>query len=76
MSFPKLDLDNLFTYHPVHGDQPERYKYMRGLAKDLATAVQDLVPPSPEQTMAIRKIQEAIMWANAGIACNEKPTEE
>lgn len=66
-----FDLDNLFTYHPPKDDQPERYVKIRAAAKDLARAILESCPSSAERTLAVRKVQEASMWANASIACNE-----
>ena len=65
------DLDNWFTYHPPKVDQPERYAGIRNQAHDLALVIQLNVPAGPERTEAIKKLREAVMWANAGIACNE-----
>ena len=56
-----------FTYHPPTGDQPLFYEGVRERAKNLATFVFDFIPESPERTIAIRKIQEAVMAAN--LAC-------
>lgn len=68
-----LDLDNAFTYHAPHGDQIVRYAALRSAGKDLAAAIAASCPPSPERTAAINRVREAIMWANASIACHEKP---
>ena len=68
---PVFDLDKIFTYHAPKGDQGERYEHIRLAAKMFAETVCDLSPPSRECTHAINKIQEAVMWANAGIARNE-----
>ena len=76
MSHPEPDLDNLFTHHPPFDDQVERYEELRASAKDFATDIMARVPSSPERSTALRKIREAVMWANAGIACNEKPPRE
>ena len=73
---PEFDLDNLFTHHPPFGDQIERYKVIRTAGKDFATVILSDVPPSPERSTALRKIREAVMWANAGIACNENEKPE
>lgn len=62
---------NSFTYHPPKGDQAERYVILRDKAKELAMKIVELVPPSREQSLAITKLEETIMWANKGIACNE-----
>lgn len=65
------ELDNLFSYHPPKGNQTERYARLRDKAKEFAQEVIECTPPSADQTAAIRKIREAVMTANAAIACNE-----
>jgi hypothetical protein len=66
-----LDLDNIFTYHPPKGDQVDRFSDIRQSGKELAEIIVDSCPPSPERSTALAKVREAIMWANAAIACNE-----
>lgn len=66
-----LDLNNLFTYHPPHGDQVERFALIRDAGFQLATIVAQNTPGSVERSTALAKIREAVMWANAAIACNE-----
>lgn len=66
-----IDLDNLFTYHPPKGDQVERYAKLREAGKALAQSILDNTPPSADQSAAIRHVREAVMTANAAIACNE-----
>jgi hypothetical protein len=68
---PEFDLDNLFTYHPVKEGQCERYVEIREAAKAFAAVVVGCCPASADKTAAIRKIREAMMTANAAIACNE-----
>ena len=63
---------NAFSYHAPFGDQIERYQRLRKCGHDLAKEVTGSVPPSREALTALTKIEEAIMWANKGIACNEK----
>lgn len=70
---PKLDLDNIFTYHAPHGTQQERYVAIRDKAKELAALIQKSTPESREQSTALTNIQQAVMWANAAIAINEQP---
>lgn len=65
------ELENLFTYHAPKGDQAERYQKIREAGKNLAQVIIDSTPACPDQTAAIRKVREAIMTANAAIACNE-----
>lgn len=70
------DLIDLFTYHPPHGDQVTRYEEIREAGLALAELIDDLVPPSPERSTAVSRVRESVMWANAGIACNEPGPDE
>ncbi len=67
-------LENRFTYHAPHADQLPRYAAIRAVGKELAKLVMRYCPVSRERGIALDKIQEATMWANAAIACGE--TEE
>lgn len=64
-------IENSFTYHSPKEDQPERYVKLRDMAKDLAFTIVKNTPPSREQSLAITKLEESIMWANKAIACGE-----
>ena len=64
-------IENNFTDHPPKGDQPERYKLIRAEAKRLARVFDTQIPASREQSLAMTKLEEAVMWANAAIARNE-----
>lgn len=65
------DLENRFTYHPPKNDQQTRYVILRDEAKALAFRIVVLTPKSREQSLALTKLEEAVFWANAGIARNE-----
>jgi hypothetical protein len=65
-------LNNTFSYHKPEGDQPQRYEQIREAGKFFAEVVILNTPPSADQAAAIRKIREAVMTANAAIACNGK----
>jgi len=67
----QLDLENMFKYHAPTEDQVFRYGVLRDEAKLFAYAILEYAPESAERTLAIRKVQEAVMWANASIALNE-----
>lgn len=67
----KADIDNWFIYHSPTSDQPERYEKIRNKAKELAMIIFESCPDSADRTTAIRKLREAVMTANASIACNE-----
>lgn len=66
-----IDLENNYTYHPPKDDQPERYERIRYKAKMLAAYINEKCPDSREKSLAMTKIEEAVMWANASIARNE-----
>lgn len=60
-----------FTYHAPFGNQAERYGQIRAAARVFAEYIAERTPISDERTLALRKIQEAVFWANASIAVNE-----
>jgi hypothetical protein len=64
-------IENRFTYHAPKDGQPERYAEIRAKAKELALLINEDCPHSREQTIAINKLDECVMWANASIARNE-----
>ena len=63
-------IENAFTYHDPQPGQPEKYQAIRELAKELAYLIDELVPDSREKSLAQTKLEESVMWANAGIARN------
>lgn len=66
-----MDIDNNFTYHAPKGDQQMRYQSIREIAKGLAMFIDDHCPDSREKSLAMTKLEECVMWANAAIARNE-----
>lgn len=67
----EADLTNRFRYHPPKNDQMTRYEDMRTMGANLAFFIAENTPKSREQSLALTKLEEAIMWANAAIARNE-----
>lgn len=63
-------IENAFTYHEPKPGQPEKYQAVRTMAKELAYLIDELVPDSREKSLAQTKLEECVMWANAGIARN------
>lgn len=66
------DLNNRFTYHSPLPGQPEKYEVIRGTGKELAILLVRACPKSRELSLALTHLEEAIFWANASIARNEK----
>ena len=60
-----------YTYHAPMVGQTQRYETLRDCAKQLAQVVAAFVPPGKERDTAEQRIQEAMFWANAGIARGE-----
>lgn len=65
------EMDNRFSYHAPKGNQAERYERLRGQGKEFARKIDELCPESREKALAMTKLEEAIMWANAAIARRE-----
>ena len=66
-----MDINQTFTYHAPFGTQPHRYEQIRDEARSFAHTIAGLTPQSAEQTLALRHLQQAVMFANAAIAINE-----
>lgn len=64
-------IESSFTYHTPKDDQPQRYVLLREKAKELAYLIIESTPSSREQSVAITRLEEVIMWANKAIACSE-----
>ncbi len=64
-------IDNNFTYHAPRPDQLPRYESIRSATKIVAERLLQLCPPGRELSLALTKLEEAVMWANAAIARNE-----
>ena len=65
-------LDNWFVYHTPSPEQIPKYGAIREAGKKLAEAILENTPSSADQSAAIRHVREAVMTANAAIACDGK----
>lgn len=63
-------IENNFSYHRPQEGQAESYERLREEAKELAYSIDALCPNSREKSLAMTKLEESIMWANASIARN------
>lgn len=66
MTTPQID--EIFTYHIPKEGQSKKYDEIRNEARLLAHKINDLCPESREKSLAITKLQEMVMFANASIA--------
>ena len=62
------DLENRFTYHASKSDDVQKYTEIRKFAKQFAVLVDFACLEGREKDLAITKIEEAVMWANASIS--------
>lgn len=60
-----------FMYHAPNEVQIAQYLVIREKGKELADTIMLNCPESADRTVAIRKVREAVMTANASIACAE-----
>lgn len=65
------ELGRRFTYHPPKNDQAERYLTIRMMAHKMARGIVEMTPPSREQSLALTRLEGAVMWANSAIARRE-----
>lgn len=64
-----LDIEELFSYHPSNSSDAVRaHTLIREDVKTTAHFLNNVLPESAEKTLAIRALQQALMWANASIA--------
>lgn len=68
MESMESQIERAFTYHAPKEGQPAIYTKLRDKARALALHMNLVVPNSREKPLAITKLEEAVMWANAGIA--------
>ena len=62
------EMEIRFTYHKPMDGQPEIYKLIRDQVHDVAMMLQAICPQSRELSLAITKLEESVMWANAAVA--------
>ena len=65
------DLQNRFNFHPAKDEDTQlRHGAIRAMCLNLAVNINQVVPDGREKSLAITKLEEVMMWANAGIARN------
>lgn len=63
------ELANRFEHHPPRTAQDaEKHQGVREALQCVADLVVAMVPAGREQSLALTKLEEAMFWANAGIA--------
>jgi hypothetical protein len=65
-------LRNWFTYHAPTPAQIPAYERIRDAGLFFAGVIVENTPEGADQTAALRKVREAVMTANAAIACGSQ----
>jgi hypothetical protein len=62
------ELEQAFTYQAPSAQQAAAYVDLRANAKAMAEGMVEMCPDSRELSLALTKLRESVMWANAAIA--------
>lgn len=64
------ELTNRFSYHapPADSGKSPRYQAIRKAGLEFSQLLTEMCPPSRELSLAVTKVEEAVFWANAGVA--------
>ena len=65
------ELNRRFTYHVLDATDIKSFRVIRDIAKLMAAQINLYVPEGREQSRALTKLEEAMMWASAAIARKE-----
>lgn len=66
----RAELEHRFGFHPADERTGRLHEQVRDACLDAAVLVKTLTPECREQSLAVTKLEEAMMWANAAIARN------
>lgn len=67
-----VDLERLFLYHQPGPAAQWRHAAINSEMLATARKLCGLMPPCRERSVMLTKLQEARMWANAAVACNQE----
>jgi hypothetical protein len=65
---------SLTNQPPIHTDVVQVFETLRLPYKDAAHLTIDLIPPSRERSLALTKLEEALMWAVKAVAVDQPAT--
>jgi hypothetical protein len=59
---------NNFRYHAPPPGRVGQHEHARQLLRDVALELDEFMPDGREKSIVLTKLEEALFWANAGIA--------
>jgi hypothetical protein len=62
------EVANQFAYHPATLETAKTHDELRNVYIEHAQRIWELIPDGPEKTLAMRKLQESLMYANLAVA--------
>lgn len=63
------EIPHRFNYHPPQTEEvAHKHERVREILKRVAIDLNAIVPPGREASLVSTKLEEAMFWANAGIA--------
>lgn len=62
-----MNIEHTFSHHPPTPEKIAAHEMLRSAAKDFAYII-DYLPAGREKSLAMTKLQETLMWANAAVA--------
>lgn len=66
----ETDIDRRFDYHAPNEEARKRHESIRAALKNVAYLIAQSVPEGRERSLSLTHLEEAMFWANAGIARN------
>lgn len=60
-------IENNFKDRSPREERSAMFQFIRAKAKELAIIINEEVPEGREKALAITKLEECVMWVNAGI---------
>ncbi len=71
MSYDEKRIARAFSYYDVEGMWKDHTQEIRKAGYQLAAEILHRAPSTPEQTLAINKVREAVMYASQAVALNQ-----
>jgi hypothetical protein len=69
----RAELENRFGFHPANDVTKDRHQRVREGFIQFTEQLLELIPDGREKSLVVTALEEASMWANAGIARNLAP---